>query len=113
MELQLIRWRYKGIRGGLSDLEIELGDPPPRWSLIQMPNGTGKTTTMALLRAALSGRPPSADEVRAFRANDDVRSGEFELTLKIDSQLVRVLLKLDFEKGEMTYKTARARRTGG
>ena len=37
MDVKLISWRYKNIRGGLSEVEITLGNPPSRWTLIQMP----------------------------------------------------------------------------
>lgn len=53
MELRVLGWRYENLRGGLRDVSIDLESSPGRWALIQMPNGTGKTTTMSLFRAAV------------------------------------------------------------
>jgi DNA sulfur modification protein DndD len=108
MDVKLISWRYKNIRGGLSGLEIKLGNPPTRWTLIQMPNGMGKTTTMHLFRAAFSGEPLDAEIVRGFRPADDVKSGEFELVVTVAGQIYRIALVLNFETGTCAYHTARA-----
>jgi hypothetical protein len=70
MDVRLIGWRYKNIRGGLDGLQIDLGNPPSHWTLIQMPNGMGKTTTMQLLRAAFSGMQLDEGIVRDFRSSD-------------------------------------------
>ena len=54
--LRLLGWKVQGLR--CPDHEIDCcnsSDMPARITLIQMPNGTGKTTTLTLLRAALSG----------------------------------------------------------
>jgi len=113
MEIKIHGWRYEGIRGGLSKAAIDLGNAPKRWTLIQMPNGTGKTTTMALLRAALSQESFTADRVRAFRQDDFTATGLFELRLSIDAKPYRLQLRFDFESGVCSYWTARAELTGG
>lgn len=113
MEIKLHGWRYEGIRGGLAKATIDLGQNPNRWTLIQMPNGTGKTTTMALLRAAFSHEAFAPDRVRAFRQDDATQSGLFELTLSVDGKLYRLQLRFDYSAGTCTYWTARAGLTGG
>lgn len=54
--MQILGWKAEGLRCPDHDISFldQEGNPYPI-SLIQMPNGTGKTTTLALLRAALSG----------------------------------------------------------
>ena len=113
MDVRLLSWRYKDIRGGLSGLELKLGSPPTRWTLIQMPNGMGKTTTMHLFRAALSGETLEADIVRGFRPSDKVDRGEFEVTLSIGEKLWRITLLLDYEAGTSRYCTAKAAEKSG
>ena len=66
-------------------------------SLIQMPNGTGKTTTLELLRAALSGSAQnwSADQVQSLRKrNFQSISGQFQVTLHYNTK--RLTITMDF-----------------
>lgn len=113
MDVKLISWRYKNIRGGLNEVEITLGNPPSRWTLIQMPNGMGKTTTMHLFRAAFSGETLEPDTVRGFRPSDTVTSGEFELVVSVSGQVFRLFLQLNYEAGTVAYHTARAETQSG
>lgn len=113
MEIKVHGWKYEGIRGGLAKATIDLGVNPSRWTLIQMPNGTGKTTTMSLLRAAFSHESFTPDRVRSFRQDDETTSGLFELTLSVDGKLYRLQLRFDFEAGTCTYWTTRAGLSGG
>ena len=113
MEIKVHGWKYEGIRGGLAKASIDLGSDPSRWTLIQMPNGTGKTTTMALLRAAFSHESFTPDRVRGFRQDDTTQSGLFELTLSVDAKLYRLQLRFDFGAGTCTYWTARVGLSGG
>ena len=113
MDVRLTGWRSKNIRGGLRDIDIDLGLPPKRWTLVQMPNGTGKTTTMVLLRATLAGAELSTQAVRDLRADDNVETGFFEVRLTIDKKPIRLQLRLDFRDGSATYWTVRAETRGG
>lgn len=114
MDIRVLGWSYHNIRGGLRDVEIDLGNPPARWTLIQMPNGTGKTTTMLLFRAVFTGEPLSAEAVRDLRSSDDVEAGHFELRLSLHGRPFRLQLRLDFRAGTATYWTARSEiRSGG
>jgi len=113
MEVQLTGWRGQNIRGGLRDIDIDLGSKPKRWTLVQMPNGTGKTTTMSLLRATLAGAELPTQAVRDLRADDNVETGFFEVRLSVDSKPLRLQLRLDFRDGSATYWTVRAQARGG
>jgi predicted transcriptional regulator len=97
----------------MRNVTIDLGSKPARWTLIQMPNGTGKTTTMALLRAALSGEPLDETTVRDFRPSDETETGEFELMLELDDRPYRILLRLDYRSGKASYWTVRTARNAG
>ena len=114
MQITVLGWSYKNIRGGLRDVTIDLVRGNDRWTLIQMPNGTGKTTTMTLLRAAFTGEMLSPQAVRDLRAADDTVEGQFELRLLVDQKPFRIQLRLNFRDGLASYRTARSvERSGG
>lgn len=109
MRIDLAGWSSQGLRS--PDVEIDLLNPdgtPPKVALIQMPNGTGKTTTLDLINATLSssaGEWP-ADKVRSFRRRLDTRSeGQFIVKLLVDGKLLTFELTLDFENGTTRYRT--------
>ena len=74
MKIRVTDWRCENLRIGQGIESFELGNPPARWSLIQMPNGLGKTSTMTLIRAVLGEEKLSPEKVRGFRANDAVEN---------------------------------------
>ena len=112
MRIRVTDWTYKNIRG-LGTQSIELGLPPKRCSLIQMPNGLGKTTTMELIRAVLSGQNLSTDDVRAYRLDDTVQNGAFEIGLLIDGVQYRLTVDFDFHMGLHKFSTLRPKTRGG
>jgi len=114
MQLRVLGWRYENIRGGLRNVTIDLENSSARWTLIQMPNGTGKTTTMGLFRAAFSGESLTPEAVRDLRASDDVETGMFELRISVEGKPFRIQLRLNFKDGTHQYWTARSEvRSGG
>lgn len=113
MQLRVIGWRCQNIRGNLRDLTIDLGDDPPRWTLVQMNNGGGKTTTMTLIRAALTGRPLDPEMVKSFRPDDGESTGSFELRVLVDGRLHVITMHFDYGSGQHSYSTARAAEVGG
>ena len=88
--IKVAGWRAEGLRcpdHQVSFLKDKDGQDIYPVSLIQMPNGTGKTTTLELLRAALSGdaltgkgsaQEWSVDKVQSFqKRNSQSSSGQF------------------------------------
>ena len=108
MKVELLGWESKGLR--CPDMAIELtqhGKIAPV-SLIQMPNGTGKTTTLQLLTAALDGSAAkwTADRVRNLRRAGDAGSkGQFLAKLLVDDKPLTFELALDFDEGHARYRT--------
>ncbi|WP_282158725.1 AAA family ATPase [Shimia thalassica] len=114
MKVRITGWRAKNLRGYLRDIEIDLSIQPKRWTLLQMPNGTGKTTTMRLFRDALTGAPLSTAEVNSLKADDSVENGMFELSMMIDDEPWRVEMNFDFRTGRCEYSTTSVgERSGG
>jgi len=82
-------------------------------NLLQMPNGTGKTTIIKLISASLTGaiNKWSPDEVRSFKAkSDDSINGEFRITLSLETNSVKqltFLTRFNFVDGEANIYTTR------
>lgn len=112
MDVRILGWRYQNIRG-MRDVTIDLGDQPPRWTLIQMPNGTGKTTTLTLMRVALSDEELSVPNIRSFRPDDQTDAGEFQLRLSVDGERCWLFVKFDYDTGTLRRFTSRAATDAG
>ena len=105
MDIRILGWKADGLRGALEDFEIDLSDTLKPNILIQMPTGTGKTTTMSLLRKAFSGASFSADEIRSYRAESDPASGRFALSLALEQDMAKVVIDFDFEGEKASFTT--------
>ena len=108
MKIELAAWESKGLR--CPDIKIDLkknGSISPV-SLLQMPNGTGKTTTLTMLRAAMNGEAVRWDSktINDFRRKNNGReTGQFLVELLIDDKPLTFELNLDFEEGKAFYRT--------
>jgi DNA sulfur modification protein DndD len=108
MRISLLGWSSEGMR--CPDVRVELaeGMEPSAVSLIQMPNGTGKTTTLSLLEAAMNGSAAkwSEDEIRDFRRSGAVADrGVFMVRLAVDGKPLTFELTLNFSNGTAAYRT--------
>ena len=109
--LRILGWKAEGLR--CPDHEVDCRDnqgQPFGVSLIQMPNGTGKTTTLSLLRAALSGAAENGSwiqkQVRDLRKRDDTDTGGlFELRLAVNEKPLTIIMEFNFQSGRVNYKT--------
>ena len=106
--LRILGWKSEGLRCPDHEVDFRQGrDSPYPVSLIQMRNGTGKTTTLKLLRAALSGSLEglrNSDAVGEFRGSG-ATEGVFELRLEHDERPLTLLMEFDFEMRSVQYKT--------
>ena len=108
MRLELLGWRCVGLRCADMDIKLDVQGQLPRVSLIQMPNGTGKTTTLTCLRATLSGEASkwSAEEIRQLAPRESANdTGEFSVRLSLDDRPVTFSLTFDFSAGKAQYAT--------
>ncbi|MCZ4245463.1 AAA family ATPase [Pedobacter punctiformis] len=111
IEIKILGWSAKGLRCPDHDLSFTKGENSVhKISLLQMPNGTGKTTTLKLLRAALAGPEiwsNGHDIALQFRKNKNTASGSFELRLLYNGSK-RLTIELNFnfnDHGKVTYYT--------
>ena len=107
MRIEIAGWESEGLRCPDIALDLRRKGRVPSVSLIQMPNGTGKTTTLELLNAALSGSaqnwPPR--QVREYRRGRERDRGRFMVTLLVDGKPLSIELILDYGTGRASYRT--------
>jgi len=110
MIIELIGWKSKGLRAPDIEVKLERSDSSVACvTLIQMPNGTGKTTTLNCLRAAMDGSAESwdAEKVKSFGNTDTPPEfGSFIATLRINhSKRIVIEMTFHFVEGVVTYRT--------
>lgn len=105
MRVQITGWRARNLRGYLREVDIDFSEDLRRITLLQMPNGTGKTTTMRLFRSALTGTAPSDYDIRSLKADDAVEEGSFEVALNIDDEQWLVEMHFDFATSQCSFST--------
>lgn len=118
MKIRILGWKYENIRR-MDDLEVSLEKEDGEVfsnSLLMMPNGTGKTTTLYLIRAILSGNAVKwkEREVRSYcpREASDTE-GTFTLKVPFDEDIYYYILHLDYVQGKAWYETSRVDLSGG
>lgn len=75
MNIELLGWSTSGLRSPDVNISFQLkggSQSPAHVTLIQMPNGTGKTTTLSLIKAAMTGeadkwKPEKIKSMRVMR----------------------------------------------
>ena len=107
--MRILGWEAQGLR--CPDHKISCTDENDRpfpVSLIQMPNGTGKTTTLNLLRATLSGAGSNwnSAKIAEFRKRNSAETqGFFEVALLLNERRTTIRMEFDFDDKEVAYKT--------
>lgn len=110
MKMSILGMEYKNIRK-ISDLKLSFVDDTGNVinnNFIMMANGTGKTTTMALLKGLLDGTAVDweASEVRSFAPTTSISdTGEFSITVKFDERQYKYFLCLDYRAGVAKINT--------
>ena len=97
MNIRILGWESKGLR--CPDMELDL-DKKKRINFIQMPNGTGKTTLITLIKNTLSNNWVK-DEIVEFAdsQSDKSQNGQFKLSISTDFGKVKdkITFKVDFD----------------
>ncbi len=109
MDLRILGWESSGFRS--PDMKVKLdAEGLKKISLIQMPNGTGKTTTLNLMKAAMTGEAQhwSPKEILIYKRKkeegyEDI--AEFKLSLSVDKVQLTFQLTFNFLDKKIFYKT--------
>ena len=99
ISIRLLGWESKGLRCPDHKVSFEKSEKNvQKISLLQMPNGTGKTTVLKLLRAALSGTAESweKDIVRDMKKDKYVTNGFFHAYLLHNEKRATFSIHFDF-----------------
>lgn len=110
-EMRILGWKTDGLRCPDHEIQICSADNQEQLfqaSLIQMPNGTGKTTTLKLIRASLSGAAKNWDakKILEFRKRcNNKPEGSFEIKLLLNNKITTIRMEFDFENERVVYKT--------
>lgn len=111
MKMTILEISYKNIRK-ISDLTLsfikEDGSVISN-SFIMMANGTGKTTTMTLIKGLFDGSASSwnSTQVKSFAPKmSEADKGEFSITVKFDGRQYKYFLELDYRAGTAIIETA-------
>ena len=110
MKMSILEFEYRNIRK-ISSLRISFVNKNGgivKNNFIMMANGTGKTTTMTLIKGLLDGSASqwSISKVKSFApttTNGD--NGEFSITVKFDERQYKYFLSLDYQKGTAKIET--------
>lgn len=105
MKMTVLGIEYSNIRK-FSSLKIQFvneQNQPYKNSFIMMGNGTGKTTTITLIKGLLDGTAASwnSETVRSFApVKGDSKEGTFKITVKFDDKMYIYILNLNYETGK-------------
>ena len=110
MKMTILEFEYKHIRK-ISSLKMSFVDANGdiiQNNFVMMANGTGKTTTMALIKGLLDGSAAkwSEDTVRSFAPTlSKSNVGEFSMTVKFDEKQYKYFLSMDYATGVSKIET--------
>ena len=110
MKMTILEFEYKHIRK-ISSLKMSFVNTSGtiiQNNFVMMANGTGKTTTMSLIKGLLDGSATkwSEETVRSFAPTiSQSNSGEFSMTVKFDEKQYKYFLVLDYVNGVAKIET--------
>ena len=110
MKMTILEFEYKHIRK-ISSLKMSFVDTTGNIiqnNFVMMANGTGKTTTMSLIKGLLDGSAAkwSEETVRSFSpTTSQSDNGEFSMTVKFDERQYKYFLVLDYIGGAAKIET--------
>lgn len=111
MKMSILEIGYKNIRK-IKELKLSFTRDDGtviKNNFIMMANGTGKTTTMDLIKGLLDGEAVAwtASKVRTFKPQaTDANTGEFYITVKFDDRQYKYFLTLDYKLGSAQIETS-------
>lgn len=110
MKMSILELEYKNIRK-ISSLQISFRNDTGgviKNNFVMMANGTGKTTTMTLIKGLLDGSAKNwpVDYVKSFAPTATTGDkGEFSITVKFDEKQYKYFLSLDYVNGIAKIET--------
>ena len=107
MSLNILGWKCEGLR--CPDFNVELEKHNNSSTFFQMPNGTGKTTTLRLLKRSLYNHEFKSSEIDEFKAKkkeEYKKNGFFEAKFSINGKIFYTKINFDFENKVANYSSS-------
>ncbi len=107
MKFNLLGWKCEGLR--CPDFNFELNkNSNALATFIQMPNGTGKTTTLRLLKRSLYNHEFKSTEIEEYQAkkNEFKKKGFFQAKFEVEGKIFYTKINFDFEKQDYSYSSS-------
>lgn len=110
MKMSILSIEYQNIRK-ISDLKLSFVDDngnPIKNNFVMMANGTGKTTTMELIKGLLDGSAADweREKIKSFSpTTSESEAGVFSITVKFDNRQYKYFLHLNYNSGVANIKT--------
>lgn len=119
MIVSLIGWEAEGLRCPDIKVDFSVEKGKKQINLVQMPNGTGKSTTIELISTALNGIEWNPNKVRQLKGVDNITEyGHFILKLnvsesekKVGKEIV-IQIEFNFDSGTMNFFTKKDNSVG-
>lgn len=110
MKVSIKSWETENLRCPDMKVDLMLDGKLPRVSLIQMPNGTAKSTLLELMQICLSGSELKPEQVKDFKdPTGNPLKGFFELVLSLHDKSkkgdISMKLFFDFQRNSYRYQT--------
>ncbi len=111
MKMSILEIEYKNIRK-ISNLKLSFISPAGTVignNFIMMANGTGKTTTMSLIKGVFDGTSNNWDSstVKTYAPTTvSSNNGEFSIKVKFDEKIYQYFIVLDYAAGTARIETA-------
>lgn len=111
MKMTILAIEYKNIRKitALKLSFVKADGTIIKNSFIMMANGTGKTTTMELIKGLFDGTATrwTAAKVRSFSPTlTEADTGEFSITVKLDDRQYKYFLSMNYKDGTIQVETS-------
>ena len=108
MKFNIIEWKSVGLR--CPDFNIKISKNNKTFpSFIQMPNGTGKTTTLNLLKQSLYNHEFTSKDVWDYSAKkkeEFKKKGYFQIKCEIEGKIFYSKINFDFENKTYSYESS-------
>jgi len=104
MKLNLLGWKCEGLRCPDFNIQLDYNESSSA-TFLQMPNGTGKTTTLRLLKRSLYKHDFKSTEIEEYKAKNSEykKEGFFQAKFSVEGKIFYTTIKFDFEKKTYNY----------
>jgi DNA sulfur modification protein DndD len=108
MKFELLGWKCEGLRCPDFNFEIDKSGNATA-TFLQMPNGTGKTTTLRLLKRSLYNHQFKSTEMDQYKAKlkkEYKDKGFFQAKYKIEGNIFYTQINFEFDKNNSYYTSS-------